>query len=234
MNLVRYTLLELVLGGSILSVAWAQAPATRPNPDRDPGPPSAAPAATRPPDDQARPTASPRARRRYPNPPGMNGVFEVERDRFGDAVPRPMARPVFRRIPEEESQEMEAFHQALSKLKSAKDDAAKTSATKELSQSLEKLFQRDLEQREHQVTEIETRVKKLRDQIEKRKKAKDDILSLHLKTIINESVGLGFPDRFDNESDIGPHGRNFQDFQWMGKTVPEGVHLLPPPTPRSE
>jgi hypothetical protein len=234
MNLVRYTLLEVVLGGSILSVAWAQAPETRPDPARPISAPDA-PAAVRPPDDHPRPAAAPRAMRRGKRPPGMNGPVGMGLGSgFGEAIPRPMARAFSHRMSEEESQEMEAFDQALSRLKSAKDDAAKTAATKELSQSLEKLFQRDLEQREHQVTEIEARVKKLREQIDKRKKAKDDILSLHLKTIINESEGLGFPGHFDHDGDS-----HFRDFQWFspGATGGQsGILLAPPaelPTPEA-
>ncbi len=113
--------------------------------------------------------------------------------------------------------EFEALRQAVEKLKSAKNDAEKTSATNEISQVLEKWFKRDLDRRENQISEIETRVKKLRDQIDKRKKAKDEIINLRLKTIINEADGLGFPGAFEQESEaepfwrIGP-GLNFGDF----------------------
>jgi hypothetical protein len=131
------------------------------------------------------------------------------------------------RMSEEEVQDMEALDQALSKLKSGKNDAEKESAKKDLSQALDKLFQRDLEQREHQVTEIEARVKKLRDQIEKRKAAKAEILSLHLKTIINESEGLGFPGHFDHDGDS--HARDFQWFVPRGNDAPH--EMLAPPTP---
>jgi hypothetical protein len=131
------------------------------------------------------------------------------------------------RMSEEEVQDMEALDQALSKLKSGKNDAEKESAKKDLSQALDKLFQRDLEQREHQVTEIEARVKKLRDQIEKRKAAKAEILSLHLKTIINESEGLGFPGHFDHDGDS--HARDFQWFVPRGTDAPH--EMLAPPTP---
>jgi hypothetical protein len=89
-------------------------------------------------------------------------------------------------------------------LKSAKADGEKTAATKEVSELLEKSFQRDLERREKQIVEVEARVKKLRDQIEKRKKAKDEIISLRLKTIVNEADGLGFPGPFEQEPDLNP------------------------------
>jgi chromosome segregation ATPase len=88
---------------------------------------------------------------------------------------------------------MKALQTAVEKLRTAKEGPEKEAATKEVMQQLEKSFTSDLERREQEVSEIESRVKKLRDQIEKRKKAKDEIISLRLKTIINETQGLGFP-----------------------------------------
>ncbi len=131
---------------------------------------------------------------------------------FPDQSRHMRARGVFPHpMSDEEMQEIEALEQAVEKLKSAKTDADKTAATKELSELLEKSFQRDLERREKQLAEVEARVKKLRDQIEKRKKAKDEIINLRLKTIVNEAEGLGFPGVFDQESEAGPwsidHGR---------------------------
>ena len=67
-----------------------------------------------------------------------------------------------------------------------------------------------MQRREKQISDVEARVKKLRDQIEKRKKAKDDIVSLRLKTIVNEADGLGFPDRVDAEPGFGWQPENFQ------------------------
>jgi hypothetical protein len=68
-----------------------------------------------------------------------------------------------------------------------------------LLQLLEQSFGRDLEHREQEVAEIESRVKKLREQIERRKKAKDEIVGLRLKTIVNEIEGLGFSSPQDLE-----------------------------------
>src|SRR5580704_2937896 len=162
MNLVRYTLLEVVLGGSILSVAWAQAPETRPEPARpargpdapgaarpfDDAPRSAAPIATpapdaptavRPPDHAPRQTwdGSPRAMRRRGPAAGMPGMGG-----FGGPFGRGRAMAFPHRMSEEEMQDMEALDQALSKLKAGKNDAEKESAKKDLSQALDKLFQR--------------------------------------------------------------------------------------------
>jgi hypothetical protein len=136
-------------------------------------------------------------------------------------------------VPEAEMPEFE-LQEAVDKLKSAKNDAEKTTATKKISQLLEKSFQHDMERRETQISEIEARVKKLREQIEKRKKAKDEIISLHLKTIVNEADGLGFPGGFEHESDVGPQGRSFR---WLEpESMPAQSFALPAPphTPDSE
>lgn len=87
----------------------------------------------------------------------------------------------------------QTFQQAVQKLRSVKEGPEKEAAKKELSELLDKSFTRDLEHREQEVAEIEARVKKLKEQIERRKKAKDEIVGLRLKTIVNETEGLGFP-----------------------------------------
>lgn len=112
-------------------------------------------------------------------------------------------------LSEAEIKDLEALHQAIGKLKSAKNETQKTALTKEISQLLDKSFEHDMQRREKQISDVEARVKKLRDQIEKRKKAKDDIVSLRLKTIVNEADGLGFPDRVDAEPGFGWQPENF-------------------------
>jgi hypothetical protein len=81
----------------------------------------------------------------------------------------------------------------IKQLRDAKVDPAKQAAMKSIRQLLDRAFDRDISRREDEVSEIEGRVRMLREQIEKRKKAKDDIVGLELKTILNEAEGLGFP-----------------------------------------
>jgi len=106
-------------------------------------------------------------------------------------------------LSEAEIKEFEALRQGIGKLKSAKNDTEKAALTKQISQLLDKSFERDMQRREKQISDVEARVKKLRDQIEKRKKAKDDIVTLRLKTIVNEADGLGFPEGVDAELGFG-------------------------------
>jgi len=203
--LQRALLLIVLSGGYLLTQTWAQTPETKPtlgpqvHNEAQPGETAGAttPAATAPPAPPRRPPSPAEAfgRRGGKGHRGMGMGMMRGRGPF----PHPMS--------EEEMQEFEALSQAVDKLKSAKTDAEKTSATNEISEVLEKWFKRDLERRENQISEIETRVKKLRDQIDKRKKAKDEIINLRLKTIINEANGLGFPGAVDQESEANPWSR---------------------------
>jgi hypothetical protein len=195
MNQLARAFLLIVLGGSLVTLAWAQSPGGK----KEPTP--AALGVERLADSEEELADDPPAGPSSPwdgrgGPMGFSGGWG-EHGRHGivrRAFPHPMSH--------EEMQKFEAFHQAVEKLKSAKSDADKTNATNEISKLLEKSFQRDLERREHEIAQVEARVKKLRDQIEKRKKAKDDILNLRLKTIVNEADGLGFPGGFEADSDL--------------------------------
>ena len=120
---------------------------------------------------------------------------------------------------------MKGLQAALEKLKTAKVGPEKEAATKELTQLLDKSFTRDLERREHEVAEIETRIKKLREQIDKRKQAKDEIISLRLKTIINETQGLGFPGPVGFEHGDMPPGQ----MGGIGWAFPPGQYGVTPP-----
>jgi hypothetical protein len=223
---VQSTVFVILIGGAcLLTIAWAQTPEAAKGPANDSGARTkhavrvsddAQPVPAQPP--EARPRAVP-AEPGMPAPPsgfsfggegggewGVSGAghpFLMNRHarhgRFGGPL-----------MSEEEIQEHQALEQAVGSLKSAKSDAEKTNATNEISKILEKWFKRDLERREKQIAEIEARVKKLQEQIAKRKKAKDEIINLQVKTIVNEAEGLGFPGSFGHESDVNPPARHMR------------------------
>ncbi|HXY36278.1 MAG TPA: hypothetical protein VEI07_18725 [Planctomycetaceae bacterium] len=217
-KLARRALFVIVIGGgSLLTIAWAQ----QPDKSNEPTPAQKAPIPGEAPD-------APDA----PEPPhiggfggphggmGMGGMgMSFGRGRFG-------GRRGNRRA---EREEIEALHQAVEKLRTAKTDAEKKTAAVEVSKLLEKSFQRDMEWREKQVSEVEARVKKLRDQIEKRKKAKDEIISLRLKTIVNEAEGLGFPGSFGPESDFVRRPGNWGFRPQPQFEIEESEEASPPP-----
>jgi hypothetical protein len=96
-------------------------------------------------------------------------------------------------LSDDEIKEHEAFSKALQSLKNAKDDAVKKKATEAIQKYLASQFEQDQVQREKELAAAEERVKALRKQFDKRKAARDEIITLRLKTLINSAEGLGFP-----------------------------------------
>jgi hypothetical protein len=209
----------LISGGCWLTSAWGQSPAHSPSPDVAVPPPAGAVAV---PDD---------------GQPGQNsygvdgvrpqGAFERPNDGgMGSGLGMGFGRG--RRRGGEGLKEALAFQAAVERLKSAKEGKEKDTAKNELLQLLEQSFTRDLEHREQEVADIESRVKKLREQIDRRKKAKDEIVGLRLKTIVNETEGLGFPgSQSDEPMDISrkrttPAARIDLDFAPRPAAMPDG------------
>lgn len=77
-------------------------------------------------------------------------------------------------------------------LRAAGTDKSKDEAKKETQTLLDRYFEADMKERQREVAAIEERVKRLRAQLEKRQAAKDEIVQLQLKVIVNEAEGLGF------------------------------------------
>jgi hypothetical protein len=77
-------------------------------------------------------------------------------------------------------------------LRAAKTDEAKDEAKKATQTLLDSYFEADMKKREREIADIEARVKRLRAQLQKRRAAKDEIVQLQLKVIVNEAEGLGF------------------------------------------
>jgi hypothetical protein len=80
----------------------------------------------------------------------------------------------------------------LQRLREAKTDEQRAAIRRELSVVLEGYFDQDMQRRLAELAKIEARVKRLREQFDKRQRAKEDILQLQLKLLENEASGLGF------------------------------------------
>ena len=88
--------------------------------------------------------------------------------------------------------ENQQYESSLKVLKSVEGDAAKETARNTIRQLLVTRFTRDIESREKSLVELESRVKKLREQLDKRIAARDQIIDLQMTTLQNEIDGLGF------------------------------------------
>lgn len=76
------------------------------------------------------------------------------------------------------------------------DDVSETdrsSAKDELTAVLAKQFDEDLTARENRIAQLEDQLKSLREQITKRRDAKNRLIDLRIELLINEADGLGFP-----------------------------------------
>jgi hypothetical protein len=82
--------------------------------------------------------------------------------------------------------------QLVKQLEDAEDSAKKVEITKKLETAVGKAFDQDMETRESDLTKLDERVKKLRGQLDRRRKAKEDIIQLQIKVLVNEAEGLGF------------------------------------------
>ena len=82
--------------------------------------------------------------------------------------------------------------QLVNQLRDATDEGKKGELTKKLEAAVAKHFDEDMKAREAELAKLEERLKKLKDQLERRRKAKADILQLELKVLVNEAEGLGF------------------------------------------
>src|SRR5262245_33112468 len=80
----------------------------------------------------------------------------------------------------------------VAELRDATEEAKKTEITKKLETAVTKFFDEDQKAREAELTKLEERLKKLRAQLDRRSKAKADIIQLQLKVLVNEAEGLGF------------------------------------------
>ncbi len=73
------------------------------------------------------------------------------------------------------------------------DDAKiQASAEEELKDAVSVLFDLRTDSRKKQIEDLEKRLAKLRQQLEKREDNKSEIVRLHVQTMLNEAKGLGF------------------------------------------
>jgi hypothetical protein len=93
-------------------------------------------------------------------------------------------------------------HKAVAKLRAAKSDDDKAEAREELKAALEEQFDEYLEHQSKELERLEAKLSKLRDQWEKRKDAKDEVVELRLQTLENEANGLGWPSGFPGATGV--------------------------------
>ncbi len=83
---------------------------------------------------------------------------------------------------------------AMGVLKNSESDEEKSEAKKTIKKELEKRYDVFLEQNQARLDEMYDRLKKLEQQMEKRREAKDRMVELKMEMLISQAEGLGWPD----------------------------------------
>jgi hypothetical protein len=108
------------------------------------------------------------------------------------------------------------------------DGEARTGAQQRLKGLIEQYFDRDVERREAEVADIVGQVKKLREQLDRRRQKREELIDLQMKLIENESEGMGF---FSSPTAAGPIPPPTYD--WFGRPIPPGgAQSMNPPAAR--
>src|SRR5262249_35163612 len=125
-----------------------------------------------------------------------------------------------------------AIRKAAEAVRDAKGDDEKAAAQKKLAEVLSKSYDDDMVQREHELKQIEERLTKLRELLERRRTKKQEIIDLQTKVALNEADGLGF---YDNERPArsGSFGYSAPLIDAAGGTisVSNAGEVPTPPTP---
>ena len=127
------------------------------------------------------------------SPEGMGGMGGMGGGMAAQGPRRMFMRFAQGSAPSSPRQKLEArLAPLLRKLRQAEDDKQKKAISGEVSSILSDEFDKDMERRLSEITSLEQRVKRLRDQCEQRQQAKEEIVRLQLKVLENEAAGLGF------------------------------------------
>jgi hypothetical protein len=78
------------------------------------------------------------------------------------------------------------------KWKAAEDDDAREKAQDEIRAALKEAFESRLTAHEQQIQELELEVKRLREQLERRREKQDEIVDFRLQQVLREAQGLGW------------------------------------------
>ena len=110
----------------------------------------------------------------------------------------------------------------MKKYKQAEEASDKEDIVDELRKQLKEAYDASLASHEKNLEQMEAKLKKLREQLDKRRAAKNKIVDLRIEVLVNEAEGLGWPDkrssRFFNSTNLDFGNINGQN-QFPGPAV---------------
>lgn len=92
------------------------------------------------------------------------------------------------------SRQPDELTQALDRYKDAESDADREDAAEEIRDELGKQYDQFLADNEKQIEELQARIERLRDQLDRRREAKSKMVDLEFERVINASEGLIWPE----------------------------------------
>jgi hypothetical protein len=138
-------------------------------------------------------------------PPGADSTVILEDSDEGPATIRVRKERHTRGDVRSQLRKAEAIAKELREANDAKspDEKKQADLKKKLEDAVAKIFDTDMMEREQRLAKLEERLKNLRAQLDRRKKAKSEIVDLEVKVLTNEAAGLGFSShgQFDFGSD---------------------------------
>lgn len=125
--------------------------------------------------------------------------------------------------------------QALAKLRETESEDDRNKSITEIRGLLSKQYDESLDRYEDYLAELEARLAKMKEQVDKRRDAKMELVDLRLKTLVNEADGLGWPSEA-NQSLFGAQSPSFYAPSFPSTAVPSqqfAPQVLIPTTPRN-
>ena len=121
------------------------------------------------------------------------------------------------------------LRKAAEAVRNADGEDETSAARKTLTELVEKCFDADMVNREKELAELEKRLAKLREQLDRRRTKKQDIMDLQIKVLLNEADGLGFysgGEKSDFSPSSGPFGL---PGELQGRPITIALPPVPPP-----
>jgi hypothetical protein len=141
--------------------------------------------------------------------------------RWNDGTQIPIA---YWSVPDSKS----AIRKAAEELRDAESDEARDQAEDKLRELLSKYFDEDMQRREADLKAMESRLKKLQEQLARRHDKMQEIVDFQIKVLINEADGLGFFSSPSPPMGLPSAANPF----YSSRTAEEGTTITDPAQPR--
>lgn len=104
---------------------------------------------------------------------------------------------VYEEISAEEIAQKRKWRTLREQIRETSDEVRRKELGNELRSLLESMFDRDLERRDEELQDLETRVQNLRDAVERRRTNRDRIINVQVDSVLLDAQGLSFFDEID-------------------------------------